>query len=172
MSEFKEFMMNEFDMSDLDKMRYFLGIEVVQLDGGICISQTKYAIEAVRRFGMEHSNFVENLMVPGFKISKDENGVEMDGSFFKNLIGSLMYLASTRPDIIYAVSLLSREEGNLELIGFTDSDYVGSIEDRRNTPGYVFMLSGAAVAWYSRKQPIVTLSTMEVEFVAVAGNSC
>lgn len=57
---------------------------------------------------MEHINSVENPMVPGFKISKDENGVKMDGSFFKQLIGSLMYLASARPDIMYAVSLLSR----------------------------------------------------------------
>ncbi|XP_057432877.1 uncharacterized mitochondrial protein AtMg00810-like [Lotus japonicus] len=170
-------MMKEFDMSDLGKMRYFLGIEVVQFDGGIFISQTKYVTEVLRRFGIENSNFVENPMVPGFKISKDENGVEMDGSFFKQLIGSLMYLTATRPDIMYAVSLLSRymsrptevhysaakrilrylqgttkfgilykREGNLELIGFTDSDYAGSVEDKRSTSGNVFMLSGAAVA--------------------------
>lgn len=203
MSEFKESMMKEFDMSDLGKMRYFLGIEVVQFDGGVFISQMKYVIEVLRRFGMEHSNPVENPMVPGFKISKDENGVEMDGSFFKQLIGSLMYLTATRPDIMYAVSLLSRymsrptevhysaakrilrylqgttkfgilykKEGNCELIGFTDSDYAGSVEDRRSTSGYVFMLSGAAVAWSSRKQPIVTLSMTEAKFVAAAGSSC
>ena len=108
MSEFKESMMKEFDMSDLGKMRYFLGIEVVQFDGGVFISQTKYVTEVLRRFGMEHSNPVENPMVPGFKISKYENGVELDGSFFKQLIGSSMYLTTTRPDIMYAVSLLSR----------------------------------------------------------------
>ena len=83
MSEFIESIMKEFDMSDLGKMRYFLGIEVVQFDGGVFISQTKYVTEVLRRFGMEHSNPVENPMVPGFKISKDENGVEMDSSFFK-----------------------------------------------------------------------------------------
>ncbi|KAL8155990.1 hypothetical protein AgCh_001157 [Apium graveolens] len=159
MVKFKESMMKEFDMSDLGKMRYFLGIEVVQLNGGIFISQTKYVMEVLRRFGMEYNNFVENPMVPGFKISKDENGIEMDDSFFQQLIGSLMYLTVTRPDIMYAVSLLS-------------SDYAGSVEDKRSTSGYVFMLSGAAVAWSSRKQPIVTLSTTEAEFVAAAGSSC
>ena len=46
-----------------------------------------------------------------------------------------------------------------ELIGFTDSDYAGDIEDRKSTSGYVFMMSAGAVAWSSRKQPIVTLST-------------
>lgn len=108
MVEFKESMIKEFDMIDLGKMKYFLGIEVFQFDGGIFISQAKYVIEVLRRFGMEHSNSVENPMVPGLKISKDENGIEMDGSFFKQLIGSMMYLTTTRPNIMYAVSLLSR----------------------------------------------------------------
>lgn len=75
MVEFKESMMKEFDMMDLGKMKYFLGIEVVQFDGGIFISREKYVMEVLRRFGMEHSNSVENTMVPGFKISKDENGI-------------------------------------------------------------------------------------------------
>lgn len=108
MVEFKYSMMKEFDMTDLGKMKYFHGTEVVQFDGGIFISQAKYVMEVLRRFGTKHSNFVENPMVPGFKISKDENGIEMDGSFFKQLIGSMMYLTATRLDIMYAVSLLSR----------------------------------------------------------------
>ena len=49
--------------------------------------------------------------------------------------------------------------GVSELIGFTDSNYAGDIEDRKSTSGYVFMMSEGAVAWSSRKQPIVTLST-------------
>lgn len=152
---------------------------------------------------MKHSNSVKNPMVPGFKISKDENGIEMDGSFFKQLIGSMMYLTDTRPDIMYAASLLSRymsrptevhhsaakrilcylqgttmfgilyrRGGSHQLIGFTGSDYAESVEDRRSTPGYVFMLSGAVVTWSSRKQPIVTLSTTEAEFIAAVGSSC
>lgn len=58
------------------------------------------------------------------------------------------------------------------MIGFTNSDYVGSVEDRRSTSGYVFMLSGTVVTWSSQKQPVVTLSTAEVEFIVVAGSSC
>ena len=202
-SDFKSSMMREFEMIDLGKMRYLLGIEVMQFDGGIFICQAKYVVDVLRRFGMEHCNSVGNPMVPGIKISKDEHGDEMDGSLFKKMIGSLMYLTATRPDIMYAVSLLSRymsrptgvhyeaakrilrylqgtskfgifykRNGNHELIGFTDSDYAGSLEDRRSTSGYIFILSGAAVAWSSRKQPIVTLSTTEAEFVAAAGSSC
>ncbi|KAI5404037.1 hypothetical protein KIW84_051253 [Lathyrus oleraceus] len=179
------------------------GEEVVQFDGGIFIIQSKYVMEVLRRVGMEHSNSVENPMVPGFKISKDENGIEMDGSFFKQLIRSIMYLTATRPNIMYAVSLLSRymsrptevhhseakrilcylqgtttfgilyrRGGSHELIGFTDSDYSGSVEDRRSTSGYVFMLSGAAVTWSSQKHPIATLSTTEAKIIEAAGSSC
>ncbi|XP_074327633.1 secreted RxLR effector protein 161-like [Apium graveolens] len=59
-----------------------------------------------------------------------------------------------------------------ELMAYTDSDYVGDINDRKSTSGYVFLLSGGAVAWASKKQPIVTLSTTEAEYVAAASCAC
>lgn len=68
--------------------------------------------------------------------------------------------------------ILYKEEGHLELIGFTNNDYAGMVKERRSTSCYIFMLSGAAVAWSSRKQPIVTLNTRKVEFVAATGSSC
>jgi hypothetical protein len=58
-----------------------------------------------------------------------------------------------------------------ELVAYTDSDYAGDIDDR-STSGYVFLLSGGAVAWASKKQPVVTLSTTEAEFVAAASCAC
>lgn len=176
---------------------------MLQLSEEIFISQRRYAMEILRRFGMENSNEVQNPIVPGFKISKDEKGVEIDSVLYKQMVGSMMYLTATRPDIMFAVSLISRymsrpielhlsaakrvlrylqgttgfgifyaKGGNKELIGFTDSDYAGCLEDRKSTSGYTFILSSGAVAWSSRKQPIVTLSTTEVEFVAAAACSC
>ena len=166
MCEFKDSMMKEFDMSDLGKMKYFLGIEVVQSGEGIFISQKKYVLEVLKRFGMEHSNSVQNPIIPGFKISTDENGVGVDSSLYKQLVGSMMYITMTKPDIMYPVSLISRymskptelhflaakrvlrylqgtpnfglfyhKGGNKELMGFTDSDYAGSMEDSKSTLG-------------------------------------
>ena len=58
------------------------------------------------------------------------------------------------------------------LTAYSDSDYAGCLEDRKTTSGYAFMISSGAVAWSSRKQPIVTLSTTEAEYVAAAPCAC
>ena len=65
-----------------------------------------------------------------------------------------------------------QKEGNGELMAYTDSDYAGDVDDRKSTSGYVFLLSEGVVAWSSKKQPMVTLSTTEAEFVATASYAC
>ncbi|KAF2283987.1 hypothetical protein GH714_017772 [Hevea brasiliensis] len=62
--------------------------------------------------------------------------------------------------------------GENYFVGFTDSNYASDMVDSKSTSGYVFLLSGGVVAWSSRKQPIVTLSTTEAEFVAAAACAC
>ncbi|KAM2091234.1 hypothetical protein ACFX1T_029745 [Malus domestica] len=101
-------MMIEFDMTDLGKMRYFLGIEVLQRTDGIFISQRKYAQEILERFNMDRCNSVHNPLVPGFKLTKDERGIEVDSIIYKQMMGSLMYLTTTRPDLMFIVSLINR----------------------------------------------------------------
>ncbi|KAF7150925.1 hypothetical protein RHSIM_Rhsim02G0113200 [Rhododendron simsii] len=201
--KFKESMMAEFEMSDLGKMHYFLGIEVVQLPAGIFISQKKYVQEILDRFQMKNCNSVSTPTEFGLKLTKDHDGKKVDSTLYKQIVGSLMYLTATRPDIMYSVSLISRYMENptelhllvakrifrylqgtwkfglfykkgerSDLRGFTDSDYAGDQDDRRSTSGYVFMLGSGAVSWSSKKQPIVTLSTTEAEFVAATSCVC
>ncbi|GJY65031.1 retrovirus-related pol polyprotein from transposon TNT 1-94 [Tanacetum coccineum] len=194
--EFKSSMMLEFDMSDLGKMRYFLG-------NGIFVCQRKYACEVLARFDMGNSNPVLNPIVPGTRLVKDEHGTKVDVTLFKKMVGSLMYLTTTRPDLMYGVSLISRYVGcpteshwragkrllrylkgttelgifykrksKASLEVYTDSDYAGDMDDRRSTSGSAFLLGSAAVSWSSKKQPIVTLSTTESEYVAAASCAC
>lgn len=200
---FKESMKKEFDMTNLGKMRYFLGVEVVQNSDGIFIGQRKYAREVLERFGMKQSNSVYNPIVPGCKLSKDGSGAGIDATMYKQMVGSLMYLTATRPDLMYSVCLISRYmekptkmhlqavkriyrylKGTVELgiryrrcgegslVAFADSDYAGDVDDRKSTSGYLFMLEIGAVSWSSKKQPVVTLSTIEAEFIAAASCAC
>ncbi|KAI5328056.1 hypothetical protein L3X38_027452 [Prunus dulcis] len=67
-------MMEEFEMTDLGKMHYFLGIEVKQTSNGVSIGHKKYAEEILKRFHMEDCNSVQNLIVLGTKLNKDMGG--------------------------------------------------------------------------------------------------
>jgi hypothetical protein len=70
------------------------------------------------------------------------------------------------------LGILYKKGEQADLIAYSDSDYGGDIDDRKSNSGYVFMLGSGAVAWSSRKQPIVTLSTTEAEFIAAAHCVC
>ncbi|CAI0405434.1 unnamed protein product [Linum tenue] len=76
----------------------------------------------------------------------------------------LRYLKGTTKSGIW----YKRLGGESRLLGYTDSDYAGDVDDRRSTSGYVFFLAGGAISWASKKQPVVTLSTTEAEFIAAA----
>jgi len=162
--QFKKSMKIEFNMTDFGRIKYFFGVEVLQKADGIFITQRKYAQEILERFNMAQCNSVHNLVVPGFKLMKDEGGVEDDSIVYKKIAGSLMYLIATRPDLMFIVSLISRyierptdshfqaikrtlryikgmtgfgifykKGGSEELVGYSDSDYTGDQNDRKNT---------------------------------------
>ncbi|XP_028236523.1 uncharacterized protein LOC114415860 [Glycine soja] len=164
--------MDEFEMSDLGMMHYFLGIEVVQSNAGIFISQKKYVGEILYRFHMQNCNSATTPAAFGCKLHKDHEGKKVDNTFFKQIVGSLMYLTATRPDIMYFVSLISRKGTKSNLLGFTDSDFAENQDDRRSTSGYAFMFRTSVITWSSKKQPIVTLSSTEAELVAATACTC
>ncbi|KAK2988828.1 hypothetical protein RJ640_022539 [Escallonia rubra] len=106
--EFKNAMAQEFEMTDIGLMSYYLGIEVKQQDNGIFISQEGYAKEILKKFKMDDANPVSTPVECGVKLSKKDVGEKVDPTFFKSLVGSLRYLTCTRPDILFGVGLISR----------------------------------------------------------------
>ena len=106
--EFKAEMLKVFEMTDLGLMSYFLGMEVKQDHDGVFISQKKYAKEILNKFHMEDCKRTSTPMNQKEKFSKDDGTEKVDESQYRSLIGCLMYLTATRPDIMFSVSLLSR----------------------------------------------------------------
>jgi len=107
-NKFKAEMMKVFEMTDLGEMSYFLGMEVQQNQYGIFICQQKYAKETLKKFKMEECKSMTTPMNVKEKFCKDDGADKVDEAIYRSLIGCLMYLSATRPDIMHAVSLLSR----------------------------------------------------------------
>nr|GMD66941.1 Retrovirus-related Pol polyprotein from transposon TNT 1-94 [Ipomoea batatas] len=105
---FKEDMMRVFEMTDLGEMSYFLGMEIKQRRNEIFICQQKYAKEILKKFNMDNCKSVSTPMCPKEKLCRDDGTTKVNESMYRSLIGCLMYLTATRPDIMYAVSVLSR----------------------------------------------------------------
>jgi hypothetical protein len=200
---FRSAMKNEFEMTDLGLMKHFLGIEVDQSDHGIFISQQKYVADVLKKLKMEKCNPVDTPITLGTKLSKEYFGSVISSTLYKQLVGSLMYLTTTRPDITYATSYISRfmespkysywkvgkrilryivgkttyglwyiDLADNMLTGYTDNDYAGSIDDKKNTSVYVFLFGKNLISWASKKQPIVSISSAEVEYVAATTTTC
>jgi len=139
------------------------------------------------------------------KLSKKNEGEVVDPTAYRSIIGSLRYLVNTRPDIAFAVGVVSRYmeapgkehwaavkhilrylKGTVRfgckyarnselkpfLLGFSDSDFAGDVEDRKSTTGVVYFLGKSLVTWASQKQKIVALSSCEAEYVAGAAAAC
>ncbi|XP_073219704.1 uncharacterized protein [Cicer arietinum] len=103
-----EDMKNQFEMSSLGEMNYFLGLEVYQSEDEIFLNQEKYAREILKKFRMESCKSVPTPLVSNLKLSKEDETEKIDASLYRSLIRSLLYLTSSRPDLMYATSLLSR----------------------------------------------------------------
>ena len=98
----------EFEMKDLHMMHYFLGLEVWQKPGEIVLSQVKYAVEILKRFGMMDCKSMTMPMTMNLKLFGDTTSEIVDATLYKQMIGLLMYLTNTRPDICFVVNTLSQ----------------------------------------------------------------
>ena len=105
---FMEEMKNQFEMSGLGEMNYFLGLEVSQSKDGIFLNQEKYAHEVLKKYRMGNCKSAPTPLVQNMKLSKEDGAEKIDASLYRSLIGSLLYLTASRPDLMYSASLLSR----------------------------------------------------------------
>ncbi|KAK2981051.1 hypothetical protein RJ640_007654 [Escallonia rubra] len=164
MERLKQCLASEFEIIDLGSLKFFLGMEIARSKKGIAVSQRKYVLDLLKETGMSGCRSVETPIDPNKKLG-DNKGDLVNTSRYQKLVGKLIYLSHTRPDIAFAVSLR-----NLEV--YTDADWAGSITDGRSTSGYCSFVWGNLVTWRSKKQSVVARSSAEAEYRAMAQGIC
>ena len=97
----------EFQMKDTGMMHYFLGLEVWQEEGHIFMGQGQYVVDVLRRFHMAECRPMSTPMITNWKKLHAHDSSLVDPTFYRQLIGSLMYLVNNRPDICFALNTLS-----------------------------------------------------------------
>nr|GEZ56103.1 hypothetical protein [Tanacetum cinerariifolium] len=171
--EFKALMHEKFQMSAMGELNFFLGLQVLQKEDGIFLSQDKYG--------------------------KDGTGKDVDLHLYRSMIGSLMYLTASRPDIMFAVCACARhqvipkechlhavkrifrylkdhpklglwylKDSPFDLVAYSDSNYGGATQDHKSTTEGCQFLGRRLISWQCKKQTIIATSTTEVEYVAAA----
>ena len=101
-------MKREFEMSMLGELTFFLGLQVKQKKEGIFISQENYARNIVKKFGLDFKKHASTPMSSSTKLNVDSFGVEVSLTLYRSIIGSLLYLTATRPDIAFSVGVCAR----------------------------------------------------------------
>ncbi|GJR52490.1 putative ribonuclease H-like domain-containing protein [Tanacetum coccineum] len=107
-TEFEKMMHKKFQMSSIGELTFFLGLQVTQKDDGIFISQDKYVDEILKKFGFSTVKTTSTPMETSKPLLKDAEAEDVDVHLYRSMIGSLMYLTASRPDIMFAVCACAR----------------------------------------------------------------
>ncbi|GJS17485.1 putative ribonuclease H-like domain-containing protein [Tanacetum coccineum] len=146
-TDFEQIMHKSFQTSSMGELTFFFDLQVKQKEDGIFISQDKYVGEILKKFSFSSVRTASTHMETNKALTKDEDGKDVDVYLYRSMIGSLMYLTSSRPDII---------------------DYVGASLDRKSTTGGCQFLGSRLISWQCKKQNVVANSTTKAEYIAAS----
>ncbi|GJZ42771.1 uncharacterized mitochondrial protein-like protein [Tanacetum coccineum] len=146
----------KFQMSSMGELTFFLGLQVTQKDDGIYISQDKYVDEILKKFGFLIVKTVSTPMETSKSLLKDTEAEDVDVHLYRLVISSLMYLTSSRPDIIYLkgqpkLGLWYYKDSPFDLEDYSDSDYAGASLDRKSTIGGCQVLGSRLISRQCKK---------------------
>ncbi|GJW11295.1 putative ribonuclease H-like domain-containing protein [Tanacetum coccineum] len=148
---FEKLMHEKFQMSSMGELTFFLGLQVKQMKDHIFISQDKYVAEILRKFSFTEVKTTSIQMETQKPLLKDEDGEEVDVHMYRSMISSLMYLTSSRPEIMFAVCACARYQVNLKV------SHLHAVKK-------IFRL----ILWQCKKQTVVVNSTTKAEYVATS----
>ncbi|XP_047335572.1 uncharacterized mitochondrial protein AtMg00810-like [Impatiens glandulifera] len=148
-------------MSMMRELSFFLGLQVRQLERGTYTNHVKYTKELEKKFGMERFSPASSPMSSSIKLDKDEDGQRAVITACRGIIGSLLYLTTNRPDILFVVF-----DSNFNLISYFDVDYADCKVDKKSTSGTCKFFGDHLYSWYSKKQTSIETSTGEAKYLA------
>ena len=105
-------MQNEFEMSMMGELTFFLGLQVKQSSEGIFINQAKYIQDLLKKYKLAEVSPMRIPMATGLKLHKDLSGVSVECKLYRGMIGSLLYLTASRPDIMFATYICARYQSD------------------------------------------------------------
>nr|GEX60118.1 hypothetical protein [Tanacetum cinerariifolium] len=131
-------------MSTMDKISFFLGLQISQSPRGIFLNQTKFDLESLKKYEIESCDPVDTPMVEKSKLDKDPKGKAVDPTHYRGMAGTLMYLTSSRPYLDCTIALTT----------FADADHAGCQYTKRSTSGteYIALSSCCAQVLWMRSQ--------------------
>ncbi|GKA29281.1 retrovirus-related pol polyprotein from transposon TNT 1-94 [Tanacetum coccineum] len=196
-TRFAKQMKDNFEMSMIGEMKFFLRLQVHQSPRGIFICQSQYTMDLLKKYGMEKCDTISTPMATT-KLDADLQGTQVDQTKYHSMIGGLMYLTASRPDIAFVTFVCVRyqarptekhlkevkrifrylrqtinmglwysKDSGFELIAYSDADLAGCNDDYKSTSGIQF-LGDKLVSWSSKKQDCTAMSTAKAEYVSLS----
>nr|GEY27458.1 uncharacterized mitochondrial protein AtMg00810-like [Tanacetum cinerariifolium] len=199
----KQQLNDKISIKDLGPLHYYLGIEFFRNTIGLAMSQRKYATELITHAGLLDTKPSTIPLDPTVKLTMDGREPISDPSTYRTLVGKLLYLTITRPDLAFPAQALIQflqepttlhlktllkvlryvkltlsqclffpSNNNLHLTAYCDSDWASCPFSRRSVTGYGIFLGSSRISWQSKKQNVVSRSSTEAEYRALADTTC
>ncbi|GJU30665.1 retrovirus-related pol polyprotein from transposon TNT 1-94 [Tanacetum coccineum] len=157
--EFAKIMHDEFEMSMMRELNFFLGLQIKQMKDGIFFNQSKYIKEMLKKSGLKDFKPIKTPMSSDTKLTKDKEYELVDSTKYRGMIGTTH------------LGLWYPKGTGIETVVYADSDHAGDYVDRKSTSGICTFVGCCLISWFSKKQTALAISTTEAEYVS-GGKAC
>ncbi|GJR30018.1 retrovirus-related pol polyprotein from transposon TNT 1-94 [Tanacetum coccineum] len=152
--EFAKIMRDEFEMSMMGKLSFFLGLQIKQMKDGIFFNQSLYIKEMLKKFGLEESKPMKTPMSFDTKLTKDEECKSVDSTKYRGMIGTTH------------LGLWYPKGTDIETVVYADSDHAGDYVDQKSTSGICMFVGCCLTSWFSKKQTALAISITNAEYIS------